>query len=136
MNKKPKIVITFGTFDLFHVGHLRILQTASQLGTHLVVGVSSDALSFKKKTKYPVMPIADRMEIVGGIGVVNEVFVEDSFEKKAHYIRKYKADLLVMGADWKGKFDEYASLCKVRYVSRTPNISTSELLEAISRRSM
>lgn len=83
-----------------------------------------------------MIPLAERMEIVAGIGVVNEVFVEDSFEKKAHYIRKYKADLLVMGTDWKGKFDEYESLCKVRYVPRTPNISTSVLLEAISRRLM
>ena len=85
--KKFQTVITFGTFDLFHVGHLRLLQRAKELGGRLVVGVSSDALNVAKKTKQPIIPQQHRMEIVRGVAGVDEVFLEETLELKPFYIR-------------------------------------------------
>ena len=129
--KKPQTVITFGTFDLFHVGHLRLLQRAKAYGGRLVVGVSSDDLNVKKKTKLPIIPQNNRVEIIKGISGVDEVFLEESLELKPAYIQQYDADILVMGNDWKGKFDFLINLCQVVYLKRTENISTSYLLDYI-----
>lgn len=126
-------VITFGTFDVFHVGHLNILQRAKALGDHLVVGVSSDALNFSKKARYPVYPESDRMAIVAGMRCVDEVFSEESLELKAEYIKRYKADRLVMGDDWAGRFDEFKSLCEVIYLARTEGVSTTHVMARIKK---
>ena len=123
-----KRVITFGTYDLFHIGHLRILERAKQEGDYLVVGVSSDILNDKKEKK-AVFPLEERMEIVKSLKCVDEVFVEESLEEKDNYIKKYKADLLVMGDDWKDKFNWVS--CPVKYLERTPNISTTYLKNSI-----
>ncbi len=127
-----KTVITFGTFDVFHVGHLRVIQRAAALGDRLVVGVSADALNEKKKGRRPVFSEAERLEIVGSLKAVDEVFVEESLEQKRDYILEHKADILVMGDDWSGKFDEFSDICEVHYLPRTPSISTTELIEKIS----
>ena len=119
-------VMTFGTFDLFHFGHLRILQRARELGDELVVGVSSDELNFLKKKKYPVFSQEHRMAIVGEIKGVTGVFIEDSLELKRQYIVEHQANILVMGDDWKGKFDELNDVCEVMYLERTPELSTTE----------
>ena len=124
-------VITFGTFDVFHVGHLRILQRAKELGDHLIVGVSTDELNFSKKNKYPVYSQEERKEIIESISLVDEVFYEHSLEEKREYLLKYKADILVMGDDWEGKFDEFSDICQVVYLTRTPSISTTEVIEKI-----
>ena len=129
LNKK--IIITFGTFDVFHVGHLRILQRAKSLGEMLIVGVSTDLMNYSKKNKYPVYPQEERMEIVAALKCVDGVFEEESLELKANYIKKYKADILVMGDDWAGKFDEFKGICEVVYFERTPAISTTEVIEKI-----
>lgn len=126
-----KKIITFGTFDLFHYGHLKILERASRLGTYLIVGVSSDNLNFYKKGRKPVYSECERMEIIKSLRFVNEVFLEESLELKEDYIRQYKADLLVMGNDWEGKFDDLKSICEVVYLERTPSISTTEIIEKI-----
>ena len=126
-----KKIITFGTFDVLHVGHIRILQRARALGDYLIVGVSSDALNFSKKQRYPVYPESERIEIVQSIAGVNEVFREDSLELKGEYIKKYQADVLVMGDDWVGRFDEFKALCEVIYLPRTEGISTSQLISDI-----
>lgn len=118
-------VITFGTFDLFHIGHVQILERASALGTHLIVGVSTDALNISKKDKAPVYPQEDRIAIVGALRCVNETFYEESLELKRAYINEAKADILVMGDDWRGRFDEFRDICEVRYLPRTEGISTS-----------
>ena len=122
-----KRVITFGTFDLFHIGHVEILRRARELGTTLIVGVSSDELNFSKKKIYPVYPLADRLEIVRSVRYVDEVFVEESLELKREYLLRHKADVLVMGNDWTGKFDEFKDVCEVVYLSRTPFVSSSEI---------
>ena len=126
-------VITFGTFDLFHIGHLNIIERAKAQGDYLIVGVSSDALNFSKKLKYPVCPQESRVRIVAALKAADEVFFEESLELKAEYIKKYKADVLVMGDDWKGKFDEFESICEVVYLDRTPSISTTQLIEIIKK---
>lgn len=124
-------VITFGTFDIFHLGHLRILQRAKELGDFLIVGVSTDELNRRKKGRSPVYSYAERGEILGALRVVDQVFAEESLEKKAQYIRQFQADVLVMGDDWKGRFDELSEICEVVYLPRTPAISTTETIEKI-----
>ena len=128
----PRTVLTFGTFDVFHVGHLRVIERAAALGDRLVVGVSADALNLRKKGREPVFSQWERMEIVGALKVVDEVFVEESLELKRHYLQEHAADVLVMGDDWKGRFDEFGDICEVVYLTRTPAISTTALIEKIS----
>ena len=119
------IIITFGTFDLFHIGHLRILERAAALGDKLYVGVSSDALNYSKKKVYPTYNQQDRMDIVQAIGCVDLVFLEESLEKKREYLMQHNGSILVMGDDWKDKFDEFLDIVDVVYLSRTALISTS-----------
>ena len=126
-----KIVITFGTFDVFHVGHLRILERARSYGDRLIVGVSTDQLTIDKKGRPPVYTQDERREIIGALKCVDEVFFEESLDLKGEYIEHYKADVLVMGDDWQGKFDEFKDLCEVIYLPRTPAISTTEVIEKI-----
>ncbi|HSX66105.1 adenylyltransferase/cytidyltransferase family protein [Nocardioides sp.] len=127
-----RTVITFGTFDVFHVGHLRVIERAAALGDRLVVGVSADALNMRKKDRLPVFSEAERLAIVGALKPVDEVFVEESLELKREYILKFGADVLVMGDDWAGRFDEFKDICEVVYLPRTPAISTTALIEKIS----
>ena len=126
-----RTIITFGTFDVFHLGHLRILQRAKALGDRLIVGVSTDALNFSKKGRYPVYSQKERQEIIASIRYVDDVFYEESLEQKREYLITYKADILVMGEDWEGKFDEFSDICRVVYLPRTPSVSTTELIEKI-----
>lgn len=124
-------VITFGTFDVFHVGHLRILERARALGHRLVVGVSSDALNIRKKGRAPVYPQYERVAIIGALRCVDEVFLEESLELKRDYLLRYRADVLAMGDDWRGEFDGFSDICRVVYFERTPAISTTAVIEKI-----
>lgn len=126
-----KTVITFGTFDVFHVGHLRILERARASGDRLVVGVSTDQLNIEKKGRPPVYTQEERAEILRALRCVDKVFFEESLEQKAEYIRDHSAEVLVMGDDWEGKFDDLSSLCEIIYLARTPAISTTEVIEKI-----
>lgn len=126
-----KTIITFGTFDLFHIGHLNILERASKLGGNLVVGVSSDELNFRKKAFYPIQNQDNRIKIVQAIRYVNNVFLEESLDLKREYIKKYNADILVMGNDWVGAFDFCKDLCEVIYLERTKKVSTTDIKEII-----
>ncbi|NNL55454.1 MAG: adenylyltransferase/cytidyltransferase family protein [Woeseia sp.] len=130
-DKSPKRVITFGTFDVFHLGHLNVLERARSFGHHLIVGVSTDKLTHDKKRRRPVYTQEERRRIVEAIRVVDEVFYEESLELKGDYIQQYQANVLVMGDDWKGEFDEFSSLCDVVYLPRTPSISTTAIIEKI-----
>lgn len=124
-------IITFGTFDVFHVGHVNILERARSLGSELYVGVSSDDLNKVKKGRYPIYSEEDRMHIVSALSCVDFVFLEESLEKKREYILNYKANVLVMGDDWAGRFDEYNDICEVKYLPRTPSVSTTEIIEIV-----
>ena len=132
MPRMSRTVITFGTFDVFHVGHLRVLERAAALGDRLVVGVSADALNERKKGRVPVFSERERLAIVGALKVVDEVFLEESLEQKRDYILEHGADVLVMGDDWAGRFDDLGDVCEVKYLTRTPAISTTAIIEHIA----
>jgi glycerol-3-phosphate cytidylyltransferase len=120
-------VVTFGTYDLFHVGHLNILRRAKDLGDRLVVGVSSDELNYRKKRIRPTYPLDHRMAIVEAVRFVDEVFVEHAMEEKREYLLEHRADILVMGDDWEGRFDEFLDICRVVYLPRTVGISSTDV---------
>lgn len=120
-----KIAITFGTFDMLHAGHIRLLLRASSYCDELVVGVSSDEFNFKKKGIKPYFNTETRMEMVKAIKGVTSVFKEESMEKKIQYIRESGAELLIMGDDWKGKFDDLG--IDTLYLPRTEGISTTAI---------
>lgn len=126
------IIITFGTFDLLHIGHINILKKCKEKGNKLIVGVSTDKFSLEKKNRMPIYNENERKLILESLKFVDEVFFEESFEKKREYIKKYKADIFVMGNDWEGRIDEFNDVCKVVYFNRTPSISTTQLIEKIS----
>lgn len=124
-------VITFGTFDMFHVGHLNILERARALGTHLTVGVSTDDLTAVKKGRPPIHGFAERTRIVRALRCVDAVFAEESLERKRDYVVGHRASILVMGDDWAGRFDALRDVCEVVYLARTPSVSTTAVIERI-----
>jgi glycerol-3-phosphate cytidylyltransferase len=126
-----KRVITFGTFDIFHIGHLNIIKRAAALGDELYVGVSTDNLNFNKKNHPTIFKEKERLEIIKNIKGVTEAFFEESLQLKRDYILKYKIDILVMGDDWKGKFDDLNNVCETVYLPRTKNISSTDIKEAV-----
>jgi glycerol-3-phosphate cytidylyltransferase len=126
-----KKVITFGTFDVFHIGHVSILERAKSYGDYLIVGVSSDDLNFSKKGRKPIYSERDRKKIINSLSSVDEVFSETSLDLKRQYINDFNAEILIMGDDWKGKFDNHKDQCEVIYLPRTPSISTKEIIEVV-----
>lgn len=127
-------IITFGTFDLLHIGHIKILERCknyNNMDNELIVGISSDDFSYRKKQHYPIYNQTERKKILESLKMVDKVFIEESFEKKKEYIVDNNIDVFIMGDDWKGKFDEFNDICKVIYLPRTPCISTSEIVEII-----
>lgn len=125
-------VLTYGTFDLFHIGHLRLLQRLSKLGNRLIVGISTDYFN-QMKNKKTVIPFEERMEIVRNIKGVDLVIPESSWEQKKKDILKYDVSIFAMGDDWKGKFDTLNQFCKVEYLPRTPHISTTHLKKCLKK---
>lgn len=125
------VVLTYGTFDLFHIGHVRLLERASQLGDELYVGISSDDFNIGKGKK-SILPYAQRAEIVSAIKYVHGVFPENNWDQKVADIKRLNADVFVMGDDWAGKFDELNTHCKVKYLERTEGISTTELKQVLA----
>lgn len=124
------LVLTYGTFDLFHYGHIRLLQRARSAGNRLGVGLSTDEFNALKGKK-ALMSYQEREELLLTCRFVDFVFPENNWEQKADDITRYKADLLVMGDDWKGKFDHFGPLCRVAYLERTPLISSTLLREGL-----
>jgi len=121
-----KTVLTYGTFDLFHVGHVNMLERARACGDRLIVGVSTDEFN-QIKGKKAIIPYMHRAAIVLNSKSVDSVFPEDTWEQKVTDIKKYHADVFVMGADWEGKFDHLTDLCQVVYLPRTEGVSSTEL---------
>ena len=121
-----RTVITYGTFDILHVGHINLLRRARALGDRLVVGLSTDEFN-QGKHKSSLLNYENRKAVLESIRYVDEVFPESSWEQKADDVRRYSADVFVMGDDWAGKFDFLAHLCEVRYLSRTSDISTTRI---------
>lgn len=126
-------VITFGTFDILHYGHIRILERSREMGETLIVGVSSDNLNLSKKGRKPVYSEFERKSMLKALRCVDEIFLEESLELKRQYIIEHKADILVMGDDWAGKFDEFKDICDVLYLPRTPSLSTTSIIEVVKK---
>jgi len=119
-------VITYGTFDLFHIGHLNLLRRAKDLGDRLVVGVSTDEFN-ALKGKRSVVPFAHRSDIVRSIRFVDDVVGESAWEQKEVDIKLLGVDVFTMGDDWYGKFDFLNPLVEVVYLPRTDGVSSTQL---------
>ena len=117
-------VITYGTFDLLHYGHIRLLQRAKALGDYLMVGLSSDQFNAVKNKK-SYYNFDERKLMLESIIYVDFVFSENDWTQKIDDVVKYGADIFVMGDDWKGKFDYLSDYCQVIYLPRTPDVSTT-----------
>lgn len=121
-----RTVITYGTFDILHVGHINLLRRARALGDRLVVGLSTDEFNHGKH-KSSLLNYENRKAVLEAIRYVDEVFPEYSWDQKPGDIRRYSAAVFVMGDDWRGKFDFLQDLCEVTYLARTSNISTTDI---------
>ncbi|MCK5895248.1 MAG: glycerol-3-phosphate cytidylyltransferase [Cocleimonas sp.] len=126
MQQQTTTVITYGTFDLFHIGHLKLLKRAKMLGDRLIVGISTDSFNLQKNKK-TVIPYEERAEIVRHLRFVDHVIPESCWEQKHRDIIQHNVDIFVMGHDWEGKFDTLSTLCNVNYLPRTKGISTTQI---------
>jgi len=126
-----KTIITYGTFDLFHIGHLRLLQRLKAMGDKLIVAVSTDEFNAGKGKK-TIIPYDQRAEIVENIKCVDMVIPEISWDQKIDDIKKYGVDVFAIGEDWKGKFDFLKEFCDVVYLERTKDISSSQLKKTLN----
>ncbi|CAD7948637.1 unnamed protein product [Amoebophrya sp. A25] len=130
-----KTAITFGTFDLFHLGHLLILERAAAFGERLVVGVSSDDLTFRKKGKKPIFDEDARVQLVKSLKCVDEVFIEHSLEEKRQYCIDHGASVFIMGDDHLGRFDAMLKgVCDCHYLPRTKGVSSTDIEIILSER--
>ncbi len=129
-----KKIITYGTFDLLHIGHINILRRAKELGDYLVVAISSDEFN-ELKGKKTYFNLETRIEILKAIRYVDEVIVENSWEQKKTDVIEHGIDTFVIGDDWQGKFDFLSELCNVKYLSRTDGISTTMIKKELSNAS-
>jgi len=132
IDKKMKTVLTYGTFDLLHYGHIEILRRAREMGDKLVVGLSTDEFN-KIKGKKCEIPYQKRKEFLEAIGYVDLVIPEDNWDQKVSDVLNNNVDLFVMGDDWKGEFDYLKEHCKVTYLPRTIGISTTKLKSVLKR---
>lgn len=121
-----KTVLTYGTYDLLHIGHIKLLKRAAALGDKLIVGLSTDEFNLGKNKK-SVFSFVERKEILESIKYVDKVIPENSWDQKQTDITENSVDIFVMGDDWTGKFDGLKSLCEVVYLPRTAEISTTYL---------
>jgi glycerol-3-phosphate cytidylyltransferase len=121
-----KKVITYGTFDLLHHGHINLLRRAKALGDYLIVVLSSDEFNWNEKHKKCVYTYDERKKILEAIRYVDLVIPENTWEQKISDVQTYQADIFVMGDDWKGKFDFLKDYCEVVYLPRTEGISTTQ----------
>lgn len=121
-----KRVITYGTFDLLHWGHINILKRAKEMGDYLIVAISTDEFNLLKH-KQSYHNFENRKLILEAVRYVDEVIAEDNWDQKIKDVQKYKIDKFVMGDDWKGEFDFLSQYCEVIYLSRTEGISTSQI---------
>ncbi|MCM3225284.1 glycerol-3-phosphate cytidylyltransferase [Terribacillus saccharophilus] len=121
-----KKVITYGTFDLLHWGHVNLLRRAKEMGDYLIVAISSDEFN-KLKDKKSYHSFENRKMILEAIRYVDEVIAEESWDQKVHDVVDHNVDVFVMGSDWEGKFDFLQDHCEVVYLPRTVGISTSKI---------
>ena len=129
-----KRVITYGTFDLLHYGHINLLRRAKELGDYLVVVLSTDEFNWNEKQKKCYFSYEDRKKMLEAIRYVDLVAPEENWDQKRSDVQKYNIDTFVMGDDWKGKFDFLKDLCEVVYLPRTPDISTTQIKKDLNKK--
>lgn len=122
-----KKVITYGTYDLLHYGHVNLLQRAKELGDYLIVAVSTDEFNWDKKQKKCYFSYEERKRLVEAVRYVDLVIPEENWDQKISDIKEFKIDTFVIGDDWEGKFDFLKEYCEVVYLPRTPEISTTQI---------
>ncbi|MFC8599017.1 MULTISPECIES: glycerol-3-phosphate cytidylyltransferase [unclassified Isoptericola] len=127
-----KRVITYGTYDLLHYGHIELLRRAKAQGDYLIVALSSDEFNAGKGKK-SYFTYEERRRMLEAIRYVDLVIPEDTWEQKTTDVEKYHVDTFVIGDDWEGKFDFLKEQCEVVYLSRTPEISTTQIKAGLSR---
>lgn len=125
-------VITYGTFDLLHYGHINLLKRAKELGDYLIVGLSTDEFNLIKGKK-SFFDFSKRKLLLESIRYVDLVIPEDNWEQKPFDVDKYDVDLFVIGDDWRGKFDFLSNKCDVVYLERTPEISTTLIKQSLTK---
>ena len=133
MSKDKKVVITYGTFDLFHFGHQALLERAKALGDYLIVGITSDNFDRTRGKLNVKQPLYDRIKGVEGCEAVDQIVIEEFKGQKIDDIRKYGVDIFAIGSDWEGKFDYLKDYCDVVYLPRTKGVSSTALRHSIAR---
>jgi len=131
--KTIKRIITYGTFDLLHYGHINLLRRAKQEGDYLIVALSTDEFNWNSKQKKCYFSYERRKELLEAIRYVDLVIPENNWEQKAKDIQLYHIDKFVMGDDWEGKFDFLKEYCEVKYFKRTPEVSTTQIKKDLNR---
>ena len=122
-----KRVITYGTFDLLHYGHINLLRRAKALGDYLIVALSTDDFNWNQKKKKCYFSYEIRKQLLEAVRYVDLVIPEENWDQKVSDVKEFRVDTFVMGDDWKGKFDFLKDLCEVVYLERTPEISTTQI---------
>ena len=122
-----KRVITYGTFDLLHYGHINLLRRAKQYGDYLIVALSTDEFNWNEKQKKCYFTYEERKKLLEAIRYVDLVIPEEGWEQTVTDVKEYHVDTFVMGDDWEGKFDFLKEQCEVIYLPRTPEISTTQI---------
>jgi glycerol-3-phosphate cytidylyltransferase len=125
-----RTVLTYGTFDVLHVGHIHLLRRARELGDRLIVGLSTDEFN-SSKHKSALLDYGNRKAVLEAVRYVDLVIPEATWEQKVSDVREYDVDVFVIGDDWTGQFDFLKELCEVRYLSRTPEISSAEIKRSL-----
>lgn len=127
-------IITYGTFDLLHYGHINLLKRAKALGDYLIVALSTDEFNWNSKQKKCYFSYEKRKQLLESIRYVDLVIPETCWEQKVNDILQYHVDIFVMGDDWKGKFDYLKQYCEVIYFPRTPEISSSQIKKDLNKK--
>jgi glycerol-3-phosphate cytidylyltransferase len=125
-----RTILTYGTFDVVHIGHINLLRRARELGDRLIVGLSSDEFN-SKKHKSSLLDYENRKAVLEAIRYVDFVFPEITWEQKIEDVKKYGVTTFVIGDDWTGKFDFLSEYCEVTYLSRTADISSTLIKQSL-----
>lgn len=129
-----KKIITYGTFDLLHYGHINLLKRAKELGDYLIVALSTDEFNWNEKQKKSYFSYEERKKLLEAIRYVDLVIPENGWEQKITDVQEFKVDTFVMGDDWEGKFDFLKEYCEVVYLPRTPEVSSTQIKNDLGKK--
>ena len=126
-------VITYGTYDLLHYGHINLLRRAKELGDYLIVALSTDEFNWEQKQKKCYFNYEQRKQLLESVRYVDLVIPEENWEQKVSDVKEFRVDTFVMGSDWEGKFDFLKPYCDVVYLPRTPEISSTQIKQDLHK---